>query len=110
MQSLYRELHLLGNRLPKRDKLGLHGNIEKVCLEALRLGIQSSLEKDKLNSIRALRINIEMLKHLVRTECDLKIIQEKSYLFLQEKLREISKEAAGWEKYAHKSPWQRELL
>lgn len=112
VQSLYKEIYQIGSRLPKRDKLGLHALIEKACVETLALSIEASLENkpSKAETIRKLRINIETLKHLVRAESELKIIQEKQYLFLEEKLQEISKEAVGWERYANKSSLQRELL
>ena len=104
----------MGARLPKRDKLGLHAVLEKICLKILVLSISASLETqdNKLLKLRRLRIHIETLKHLIRTEVELKIIKENQYLLLQEKLQEISKEAVGWEKYSlkHKSSPQREFL
>ncbi|MEK7176108.1 MAG: four helix bundle protein [Patescibacteria group bacterium] len=98
--------------MSKRDKLGLHSVIEKTCLNSLTLSIQASLQNqsNKQEAIRNLRIETEALKHLIRAEFELNIIKEKQYLFLQEKLQEISKEAVGWEKYVHKSSPQRELL
>lgn len=95
----------MGNRLSKRDKLGLHALVEKTCIEALVLSIQASLEHkdEKSKTIRKLRIKIETLKHLVRAEFELAIIKEAGYLSLEEKLQEISKEAVGWEKYVNKN-------
>ena len=112
IQSLYKELHDIGNKIPKRDKLGLHLEVEKICLKMLSLSIKASLENrgEKENTIRELRIGTETLKHLIRAESELKIIQEKVYLFIEEKLQEISKEAVGWEKYVSKSSPPRELL
>ena len=105
IQSLYKEIYLIGTRIPKRDKLGLHAKAECVCIEMLILSIRASLESDsyKKDTIKKLRINIETLKHLVRTELEINIIKETQYLNLQEKLQEISKEAVGWEKYANKN-------
>ena len=95
----------MGNRIPKRDKLGLHGNVEKICINILALSIRASLENKlvKQETIRELRIDIETIKYLIRIESELNIIQEKHYLSLEEKLQEISKEATGWEKYTNKS-------
>ena len=91
--------------MPKRDKLGLHAVVEKTCVQILGLSIRASLETgiEKRETIKELRISIETLKHLARAESELKIIKENQYLFLQEKLQEISKEAVGWEKYANKT-------
>jgi len=77
----------------------------------LILSIRASLESDsyKKDTIKKLRINMETLKHLVRTELEINIIKETQYLNLQEKLQEISKEAVGWERYANKNSPQGEL-
>ena len=112
IQSLYKDIYLAGNSLTKRDKLGVHAAVEKSCLEMLGLSIQASLENQigKQKTIKKLRIDIEILKHLIRAESELGIIREKQYLSIQEKLQEISKEAAGWDNYTHKNSQQRELL
>ncbi|MEK7147837.1 MAG: four helix bundle protein [Patescibacteria group bacterium] len=112
IQSFYKEIYIIGSKLPKRDKLGLHAVVEKICIKILTLSIKASLENkgSKQRTLKQLRINIETLKRLIRAELELKIIKENSYLLVQEKLQEISKEAVGWEKYAHKSSPQRELL
>ena len=105
IRSLYKNIYLIGNNLSKRDKLGLHTVIEKICIETLSLSIKASIENraEKWETIRKLRIDIEILKNLVRTEFELKTIQEKQYLRIEEALQEISKEALGWEKYANKN-------
>jgi len=53
---------------------------------------------------------IEELKQIVRVEADCKIMIEKSYISISEKLQSISKEAVGWDKYLNKNSQQRELL
>ena len=112
IQLLYKEIYAIGNQIPKRDKLGLHANIEKICINMLSKSIQASLKdrEIKQQTLKELRIEIEILKHLIRIEFELNIIKEKSYLSIQEKLQEISKEAVGWEKYANKNSPQGELL
>ena len=47
-------------------------------------------------SLEILRIKVEILKHLVRTEHELEIIDMKTYLRLSEQLIEISKMTNGW--------------
>ncbi|MEK7461636.1 MAG: four helix bundle protein [Patescibacteria group bacterium] len=110
---MYKEIYQIGNRLPKRDKLGLHGVIEKICIKLLVLSIKASLRRvsiEKQESVIKLRIKTETLKYLIRVESELKIIQEKPYLLLEEKLQEISKEVTGWEKYLNKNSPLGELL
>ena len=91
--------------MPKRDKLGLHSAIEQTCIKTLSLGIEASLAKkiDKWETIRTIRVYVETLKYLIRTEFELNVIKRKQYLSLEEKLQEISKEAVGWERYANKN-------
>ena len=112
VQSLYKEIYQIGNGIPKRDKLGLHGMIEKACIEMLSLSIKASLESKtiKRETIRGVRIVAETLKHLIRAEHELKIIRQRQYILLEEKLQEISKESLGWERYVSKSSPQGELL
>jgi hypothetical protein len=50
----------------------------------------------KLNSLEILRIKTEILKHLIRTERELMIIDEEKYLKLEGELIMISKMANGW--------------
>jgi hypothetical protein len=86
--------------------------VEKICIGMLALSLKASLKTKagKQEPIRELRTNTETLKNLIRVESELKIIQEKQYLSLEEKLQEISKEASGWEKYVTNNSHQGELL
>jgi hypothetical protein len=60
--------------------------------------------------IREMRISIETLKSLIRISYELAITKEKQYIALEERLQEISKMAAGWEKYVTNNPPQGRLL
>jgi hypothetical protein len=53
-----------------------------------------------------MRVTIETIKYLVRASHNLSIIDQKKYIAIEEKLIEISKMAAGWEKFATKNPSQ----
>lgn len=101
MRKLYAYIYLIGNKLPKRDKLGLHSHIEKEFLKTLSSLIQASLESKNEKSIvlKKARIQIEILKQLIRTEYEIKIISEKIYFKIEENLQEISKMTNGWLKY-----------
>jgi hypothetical protein len=90
-----------GNKMNKRDKLGIHSYIEKEFLKTLSLLIKSSIlaKDEKHQTVKQARIEIEILKQLIRTEYELKIITEKVYLQIELKLQEISKMTNGWLKY-----------
>jgi len=49
-----------------------------------------------------LRLKAEVLKNLIRTEHELGVIKEKTYLYLSEQLIEISKQINGWITYTQK--------
>lgn len=101
MRKLYAYVYLIGNKLPKRDKLGLNNYIEKEILNIISFLINASLETkiEKITTLKKARIQIETLKQLIRIEYELKIISEKIYLKIQEDLQEISKMTNGWLKY-----------
>lgn len=97
-------MYLVGNKVSKRDKLGIHKIIENTCLEVLKLLLQASFENqsEKISSLEKSRVQIEVLKNLVRTEHELKIIQEKTYIDISVRLVEISKMTNGWIQYIKK--------
>ena len=104
---MHKELHALGQTFSKRDKLGLHATIENNCIELLALAVKAAFQpkKVKLETLELLRVRIEVLKHLIRTEQELVVLKEKSYLHLSGQLVEISKMTNGWIAYTQKESW-----
>jgi len=98
---LHKNLYVLGNNLSKKDKLGIHAQIEKTCLEILILVIDAAYKTRSLKKpvLEVARIKIEVLKQLVRSVHELNIYGEKIYLDLQSQLQEISKMTNGWIKF-----------
>jgi len=64
----------------------------------LSLAIESAFSPTnlKLDILQKLRIKTNVLKNLVRTEYEIKIIDTKTYLRISEQLVEISKMTNGW--------------
>jgi hypothetical protein len=98
MQKVYKILYALGNKLNKRDKLGIHKTIEEITLQILKLSIKATFsEKErKVLFLEELRVTIESLKIVVRTEYELSIISQKIYFSLSSQLIEASKMTNGW--------------
>lgn len=94
-------MYVLSQKLSKRDKLGIHALVEKTCIEILSLAIESALKSKiaKKESLELLRIKINILQNLIRTEKELCIIGENCYLHLSNQIIEISKMANGWLNY-----------
>ncbi|MBI2476007.1 MAG: four helix bundle protein [Candidatus Taylorbacteria bacterium] len=95
---MYKEIYRIGNKITKRDKLGLHAKVESVILEILSLAIAAAFtpREKKKSILESARLKTEIAKQLIRTEQELHIIAEASYLALEEGLQEISKMLNGW--------------
>lgn len=68
--------------------------------------ITASLSKkiDKLEPLTRVRTSLEILKHLVRIEYELKIIDIKTYVHVERLLVETSKMTNGWILYITRNP------
>lgn len=99
--NLYKIIYLNSKKLNKADKLGLRSKTEQICLNCLHLSVTAALlsTDKKLPLAEKLKIEIEMLKQLIRLENEIKIIDDKTYINWQENLQEISKMTVGWIKY-----------
>lgn len=84
--------------MPKQNKLGIHKVLEEKTLLILTTLIDSALRsrQDKIQTLNQARRDIEVLKHLIRLEYELNIIQEKSYINLSAMLENISMMTTGW--------------
>ena len=101
LRELYEKVYLAGKQLSKADKLGIHREIESKIIHAFSLGITAIYEnpKNKITVLEKLRIELEVLKQLIRAEHEMHIITEKSYLQISKILQESSKQTNGWIKY-----------
>jgi hypothetical protein len=87
--------------LPKSDKLGAHAHCQQMTGEILRklVTAEFSPANKKLEILEDARVLLEVLKHFIRIEYELKIINEKTYIRVEMLIVEISKMANGWIKY-----------
>jgi hypothetical protein len=106
VKKLYATIYQIGIKLPKYNKLGIHSDIEHVALETITFIIKASLASrtKKVEPLEQTRINLELLKHLIRTEHELKIITEKQYIYTESMLIETSKMTNGWIKFLTQNP------
>jgi hypothetical protein len=81
--------------------LGIHLEIEKLCIEILSLAIESAFQVKILKkpALEKLRVKIGVLQNLIRTENELLIIDDKTYLRLSIQIVGISKETTNWINY-----------
>lgn len=69
-----------------------------MCIEILSIAIETAFRPKNMKTgiLETLRIKTNVLKNLVRTEYEIKIIDMKTYLRISEQLVEISKMTNGW--------------
>jgi len=98
---LYKNIYQTGKNAPKRDRFGILIKAENYCLDCLCLSIEAALsaKNDKAPILKKIRLNLEVLKRLIRITNELGAIDFKKYIFLQKQLEEISKMTTGWIKY-----------
>jgi len=99
--EFYKQIYLIGPKIPKRNRYGIYLKIENICLETINLLITASLEirNNKLPILNSVRIKIEVLKRLIRIAYEFNVIGNKKYINLELDLQEISKMTNGWIKY-----------
>lgn len=106
IRQVYASIYRIGNTISKRDKLGIHAHIERIALETMGDIIRTSLmpKHQKRELLESIRVSLEVLKHLVRTEHESSIIPEKAYIELTTLLIETSKMTNGWIRYLTQNP------
>jgi len=106
IKKVYATLYQIGTKLPKHHKLGIHGEIERITLETITMIVKTSFAPriQKVGFLEQTRSNLEVLKHLIRTEHELQIITEKQYIHIESLLVETSKMTNGWIKYLTQNP------
>ena len=98
MSLVYREVYLLGKKIPKADKLGIHTTLQNQVLLAFESTISAAFAhlETKLTYLEDTRTAIEVSKHLLRTEQELAIIPETTYIRIAKLLVDASKMTTSW--------------
>lgn len=101
IRLLHKDIYSIGQKLPKRDKLGIHATLEKCCLELFTVAIAAAFTRgqQKLGSLETARVRSQVLMNILRTEYELGVIKEKTYLHLSSSLVEVAKMLNGWITY-----------
>ena len=83
-------------QFPKSEKFSMVAEIKKSCFEILRLITRANKEKQKLEHLRKLDANLELLRTQIRLSVDLKFIPIKKYEVISKYLAEIGRMLGGW--------------
>lgn len=95
--DLYKLFYLYIDNFPKKSE-ALSQKIENTIMEILDNISKASFagQKDRLDYLNKASIKLDFLKVLFRLTFDVKIIDQKKYLILEEKLQEIGRMLGGW--------------
>ena len=98
--ALYKQFYGFLSSFPKRDKYVLGTRIENYLIEMLEDLIHATKlpKQSKLPKLLQANQKLEMLKIFIRLAMEVKIIDDKKYLPLQERLSEIGRMLGGWMK------------
>lgn len=96
--DFYRELYLVVEKMPKKDKYTLGEKTQRATLELIELlmeaGYQEKFKKGVVLGQAA--VKLDLIKLIVRLGQDLKAIPTNKYLSLEGKLQEIGRMLGGW--------------
>lgn len=96
--DFYRELYLAVEKMPKKNKYTLGEKLGRTTLDLMELLIMASYahKEDKNIFLGKANAKLELLKILVRLAEEIKTINTKKYLLLEERLQETGKMLGGW--------------
>lgn len=96
--DLYKEIYSLRNTLPKSDRHSIWQKVENASLEILEgILVAIGLPKDeKADILEGASKKLNILRVFIRLSKDVKAIDNKKYITLQEKLDEIGRMLGGW--------------
>ena len=99
--EFYKLFHEFIKLFPKTEKYSLGQKIENLILEILELTLKTiySTKQEKSLSLKKINVKLNLSKMLIRLANEIRILDNKKYLFLQEKLQEIGRMVGGWIRY-----------
>ena len=96
--ELYKLFYQYYQHLPQKDRYCIGQKCEKIILDILELIIETiqSPRNKKLELLNKTSIKLNILRIIIRLAKDVKALDFKKYLILQEKINEIGKMLGGW--------------
>jgi len=96
--ELYKLFYQYSQHIPQKDRYCIGQKCEKIILDILELILETiqSPRNKKLELLNKTSIKLNILRITIRLAKDVKAIDFKKYLTLQEKINEIGKMLGGW--------------
>jgi len=84
------------NKFPKKQRFVLGQQLENTLLDILKRIIQANQERNKLEILKQVSIDLDKFRILFRLAKDLRFMSIKQYQFGAEKINELGKILGGW--------------
>lgn len=96
--DLYKQLHIIRNKIPKQDRYSVFLKTEEHLLKVFECILNASQlgKSEKMPSLREASSNLNLLKFFVRLMKDVKTIDNKSYILIEAQVNEIGRMLGGW--------------
>lgn len=96
--ELYKEFYILKNSAPKKDRYGIWQKCENCILKILELIISASHKqaREKTPTLESASLNLDVLRILIRLMKDIKSIDNKKYIAIEQSIDEIGRMLGGW--------------
>ena len=91
-------MYPLINKFPKKQRFVLGQQLENALLDILKSIIQANQERNKLEILKQVSIDLDKFRILFRLAKDLRFMSIKQYQFGAEKINEVGKILGGWMK------------
>jgi len=91
-------MYPLINKFPKKQRFVLGQQLENALLDILKGIIQANQERNKLEILKQVSIDLDKFRILFRLAKDLRFMSIKQYQFGAEKINEVGKVLGGWMK------------
>jgi four helix bundle protein len=86
------------NKFPQKQRFVLGQQLENTMLEILKGIIQANQERNKLDILKQVSIDLDKFRILYRLAKDLRFMSVRQYQFGAEKINEVGKILGGWMK------------
>lgn len=95
---MHKNIYQYTKTFPKSDKYNLGNELKIINIQIIELLIEAETVKKDWKSplLEKASVKVNILKILIRLANDIKILDQKKHLKLQEQLQEIGRMLGGW--------------
>jgi len=96
--DLYKTFHGYRKLIPKQDRFTLSAHCEQAILDVVEniLTASSQKQQDKIGTLERASLKLNMLRVFVRLMKDIKSLDGKKYIILENTIDEIGRMLGGW--------------